>query len=165
MLTRAVVTDAVKLDEQIEPCVLQTCVLNHAKYPHKMGEKSKDYVYMTCQRHVMHTSIANQSCHVIAIEDSCVCCTRTPGPLLRTWIIFNSGTDNHTPCKVLGWNYWSVPKPELLHCYNLKMDEYFYHTLCNGRNYLSTLGLKLNLVSKGGPVTRPWLDYLRNWNS
>ena len=42
----------------------------------------------------------------------------------------------------MGWNYLSIPKLQRLHY--------------NGCNYLSTLGLKLNHVSKRGPWYHSW---------
>ena len=63
------------------------------------------------------------------------------GALLLTWINFNPSMDlsNHVPSKE-------------------RNDKQFHPTLCNRRNYLSLLGLKLIHVSKCSPRYM----YLRN---
>ena len=53
----------------------------------------------------------------------------------------------------MGWNYLYIRKLQWLYCWSLGMDKEFHPTLYNGCNYLSMLGLKLNLISKRRPRT------------
>ena len=53
----------------------------------------------------------------------------------------------------------SIPKLKQCNCWILGMDKWFHPTLYNGCNYLSMLGLKLNHVSKRGPMElRAWMN-------
>ena len=54
---------------------------------------------------------------------------------------------SHTQ-QIMGWNYSSIPKLPRLNRWILAMDWQFHSTLCNGCNYLSMLGFKLDKVSK-----------------
>ena len=62
----------------------------------------------------------------------------------------------------MGWNYLSIPKLQRLHRWSLGMDKQFHPTFCNGCNYLSMLGLKLNYDSKRGPWN-PDTKNILNW--
>ena len=48
-------------------------------------------------------------------------------------------------------NYSFISKLQRLHRRFFGMNDYFHPTLCNGCNYLSMLGLKVNHVSERGP--------------
>ena len=69
------------------------------------------------------------------------------------------------PDKEWGEITQSIPKLQRLHRWSLGMDKQFHPMLYHGCNYLSMLGLKWNLVSKGAPSVgetwRPSDAYMR----
>ena len=74
-----------------------------------------------------------------------------PGPPLLSWFNFiPEWISNYIHYKVWGWNYSSIPQPQRLYHWSLRMDKWFHPTLYWTRDYLSMLGLRLMLVSKRG---------------
>ena len=64
----------------------------------------------------------------------------------------------------MGWKYPSIPKLQRLHRWSLGMDKQFHPMLYHECNYLSILGLKWNLVSKGAPSVGETWRYLTHWD-
>ena len=57
------------------------------------------------------------------------------------------------------WNYWSIPKLHFVQFWSLEMEKYLHPTLYDECNYLDTLWLRLNQVSKWGslqPLRSGW---------
>ena len=87
-----------------------------------------------------------------------IICVSPQRPLLLAWINFNSSTDKWLhPLWSVGWNYLSIPKLQLFHCWSFGMDRSLHPTLYRTCNYLSILGLKFIHVSKRGPRCLLWV--------